>query len=316
MKGYKVPGEGTAAVHLEGVSKSFGKKQVLEEITFSVEKGDLFGFLGPNGAGKTTTMRIILGLLEPDRGTALVFGDRFGDSAVLRLRAGVVLDEHGLYEDMTLGKNLGFYCSLYGISRPKERTAELLAAVGLAGEEDRKVGEFSSGMEKRAALARALVNDPQILFLDEPTAGLDPEAQIGFRGVLSRLSEERGVTVFLNSHNLDEVQKICSRVGVINRGRIEVCDTVASLQARYSEPTVMFSVYSEEDGRELSERLRGNRKIGRIERDGTKIVCILLDEDFRLRELLEYGIEIREFAVQQKTLEEVYMDILGRKEEI
>lgn len=308
---------GATAVHIDGVSKSFGKKKVLEEITFSVEKGDLFGFLGPNGAGKTTTMRIILGLIEADRGSASVFGSRFGESPDIRMKTGVVLDEHGLYEDMPLRRNLEFYCGLYDVGRPKERTAELLAAVGLAGEKDRKVGEFSSGMKKRAALARALVNDPYILFLDEPTAGLDPEAQIGFRGVLARLSEERGVSVFLNSHNLDEVQKICSRVAVINRGRIEVCDTVASLQARYSEPRVVFSVYSEEDGREICRHLETNEKIRGIERDGTRIVCTLRQEDFRLRELLEYGIEIREFTVHRKSLEEVYMDIVGgRKEEI
>lgn len=301
---------GATAVHIDGVSKSFGKKKVLEEISFSVGKGDLFGFLGPNGAGKTTTMRIILGLIEADRGSASVFGGRFGDSPGVRMKTGVVLDEHGLYEDMALWRNLEFYCGLYDVSRPKERITELLAAVGLTGQGNDKVGNFSTGMKKRAALARALIHDPELLFLDEPTAGLDPEAQVGFRNVIARLSRERGVTVFFNSHNLDEVQKICSRVALIDRGRIAVCDTVVNLQAKYSEPGVMFTVYSEAEAEEICKRLESNRKINRTERDGTRVICFLRERDFRLQDLLQYGIEIREFTLHRKTLEEVYMDIV------
>lgn len=286
----------------------------IEDLTLDVKKGEIFGFLGPNGAGKTTTMRIILGLIEADRGSASVFGSRFGESPDIRMKTGVVLDEHGLYEDMPLRRNLEFYCGLYDVGRPKERITELLAAVGLTGQENEKVGNFSTGMKKRAALARALIHDPELLFLDELTAGLDPEAQIGFRNVIARLSRERGVTVFLNSHNLDEVQKICSRVAVIDRGRIAVCDTVANLQARYSEPGVMFTVYSEAEAEEICKRLESDRKINRTERDGTRVICFLQEKDFRLRDLLQYGIEIKEFVLHRKTLEEVYMDIVHKVE--
>ncbi len=302
------------AILLEGVTKTFQKKQVLRNIGFSVQRGDLFGFLGPNGAGKTTTMRIILGLLDPDGGTVLVDGRPFKNEPAVRRRTGVILEGHGLYEDMSLFDNIYYYASLFGMDEGKSKTEEMIHKVGLTPKSGAKVGTFSSGMKKKAALARSLVHEPEYLFLDEPTTGLDPEAQVEFRELIRHLSEEKGITLFFNSHNLDEVQKICNKVAIIGKGSVLVSDSVRALQKRYSEPTVGITLYSEGDARKLCALLEDHEKITDIKNDNNTVEAVLREDSFTLRELLSYGVEIKEFTTKVKTLEDVYMEIVGEKD--
>jgi ABC-2 type transport system ATP-binding protein len=293
---------------VQDVSKSFKQKGVLNNISFSVAKGDLFGFLGPNGAGKTTTMRIILALMDADTGSVRIDGTSFHQDPSIRRRTGVLLEGHGLYEEMTLRDNIGYYASLYGVG--EKEAARTIQRVGLAGSADEKVGNFSSGMKKKAALARALVHEPEYLFLDEPTNGLDPEAQIDFRELIGALSRERGITLFLNSHNLDEVQKICTKVAIISGGSILVSEFLSKLQHRSSEPAVYITMYSEEDARRLDALLENNNAVVRTKVRGRQIEAVLYEDNFTLQDVLAYGIHVKEFTCRVKSLEEVYMDIV------
>ncbi len=290
------------------VSKAFKKKKVLSNISFSVAKGELFGFLGPNGAGKTTTMRIILGLLNADSGSVFIGGSSFRADPSVRRRTGVLLEGHGLYEDMTLSDNIGYYAALHGVG--EKEAVRTIRRVGLAGSADEKVGNFSSGMKKKAALARALVHEPEYLFLDEPTNGLDPEAQIDFRELIGSLYRERGITLFLNSHNLDEVQKICTQVAIISGGSILVSDSLSGLQRQYSEPAVYITLYSEEEALRLDALLKNNNAVARTEVRGKQIEAVLREDNFTLQDVLAYGIHVKEFTCRVKSLEEVYMEIV------
>jgi len=211
-----------AAVALDNVSKTLGGRPILNNISFVVEQGDVFGYLGPNGAGKTTTIRVIMGLFPPTSGRALILGKNAGSDDA-RQRVGFVLEADGLYENMTGYENLDYYSQIYGLSPTAKgrRIDEMLEMAGLGDRAGDKVASYSKGMRQRLALARSMLHDPDLLILDEPTAGLDPTGQLEVRQTVLDLAE-RGKTVFLSSHNLDEVQRICSRIALIDRGEIKL----------------------------------------------------------------------------------------------
>lgn len=212
-----------AAVALENVSKTLGGRPILRSVSFVVEKGEVFGYLGPNGAGKTTTIRVILGLFSADSGQVLIMGQDVRRDDV-RQGVGFVLEADGLYEDVTGYENLDYYYQIYGLSPDAKgrRIEETLELAGLSHRKGDRVSSYSKGMRQRLALARSMLHDPDLLILDEPTAGLDPTGQIEVRQTIVDLAE-RGKTVFLSSHNLDEVQRMCSRIALIDRGEIRVC---------------------------------------------------------------------------------------------
>ena len=222
-------------VEVEDLVKEFNGKQVLHGVTFHVKRGEVFGLLGPNGAGKTTTIRILLGLLKPTSGKALVLGGSLAEDSRLRRRVGVVLEGDGLLARLSAYENLDFYARVYGLRDSVERgrrIRELLELVGLYDARNMKVGYFSSGMRRRLALARALIHYPEVLFLDEPTSGLDPEAKAMVRDLVAKLSRKDGVTVLYTSHDLGEVEKICSRIAVLVKGRIVAQGTLDNLLGR------------------------------------------------------------------------------------
>jgi ABC-2 type transport system ATP-binding protein len=218
------------AIHLDRVNKSLGGRPILKNISLDVGRGSIFGFLGPNGAGKTTTIRIILGLFKADSGTVEVMGrDAVFDEA--RRALGFVLEADGLYENNSARDNLELYCRLYGYdaSARSRRIEEVLKLVGLVDRAGDKVSSYSKGMRQKLAIARAMVHDPELYILDEPTAGIDPSGQVEMRETILEL-KDRGKTVFLSSHNLDEVQRICDRVALINRGEIRLQGTLEELR--------------------------------------------------------------------------------------
>ncbi len=236
-----------SVVEIEGLSKSFGKLQVLEGISLRVEPGEVFGFLGPNGAGKTTTVRVLLGLLRPSTGTATVFGEQLEHRGDLRRRIGVLLEHDALYRRMSARANLEYYAALYDVERRQEKIDRLLALVGLEERQKEPIGRFSTGMRRKLGIARALVHDPEVLFLDEPTSGLDPEAQRMIRELIIELSADRRMTVFLNSHNLHEVQRICTTVAILRRGRIRAYDTIDNLRSLSETPTLRIRCSTPDD---------------------------------------------------------------------
>lgn len=219
-------------IEVEALSRSFGSIQAVNELTLQVYEGEVFGLLGPNGAGKTTTVRLLNGVLTPSGGRARVLGlDPVRDGKRLRQRTGVLTETPSLYERLTARENLTILGALYGIPQPDlaRRVTWTLEEFGLAERADDRVGGFSKGMKQRLALARALLHEPPLLFLDEPTAGLDPEAARQVTELIGRLSRQEGRTVLLCTHNLNEAQRLCDRVAVMDRGRLLALGTLEEL---------------------------------------------------------------------------------------
>jgi ABC-2 type transport system ATP-binding protein len=210
-------------IHTEHLCRWFGTIKAVDDLSMDVPTGVIFGFLGPNGAGKTTTIYLLLGLLEPTQGLARVMGfDTRSQANEIRNRSGALLEFSGLYERMSAEDNLDLYGRIYCMSGPdrKARTKELLTHLELWDRRREKVGNWSRGMKQKIAIARALFHHPPLVFLDEPTAGLDPLAAAAFHADLTSLVASEGVTVFLNTHNLAEAEKLCAQVGVIRNGKL------------------------------------------------------------------------------------------------
>ena len=187
-----------SAISIENVKKTLGNREVLKGISFTVEKKDIFGYLGPNGAGKTTTIRILLGLLQADSGKLDILGQDINLSETRR-KIGFVLDADGLYDNMTAEDNLMFYSQIYGLPKTGERFDKLLSMVDLKNRAGDRVGTYSKGMRQRLALARAMVHDPEVLVMDEPTAGVDPSGQIEIRQIMLDVARKKNKTIFLSS---------------------------------------------------------------------------------------------------------------------
>jgi ABC-2 type transport system ATP-binding protein len=223
------------AISTDNLSRSFGAVRAVQDLCVEVPAGSVFGFLGPNGAGKTTTIRLLLGLLEPTSGSAQVLGyDTRTHASQIRVVSGALLEHHGLYERLSAEDNLEFYGRVWRISRGERETRkkEILSQMGLWDRRTDQVGKWSRGMKQKLAVARALFHRPVLVFLDEPTAGLDPVAAAALRSDLASLAEREGVTVFLSTHNLTEAEKLCHRVGVIREGHLLAVGTPEELRSK------------------------------------------------------------------------------------
>jgi len=216
----------------EKLSKRFGDNWAVRDLSLSVPRGQVFGFLGPNGAGKTTTVRLLNGILAPTEDTAQVMAlDPALSGSDIRLRTGVLTENPSLYEALTARENLRFFGEVYGVGQMllESRIDELLQRFGLLERADEKTGAYSRGMKQRLAIARALLHEPDILFLDEPTAGLDPAAARAVVDMVQGLSRDQGHTIFMCTHNLVEAERLCDLVGVIHRGRLRALGSPADL---------------------------------------------------------------------------------------
>jgi ABC-2 type transport system ATP-binding protein len=241
----------TKAIEVRELTRDYGKLRALDHISFQVEPGEIFGFLGPNGAGKTTTIKILTGQLRPTSGQAWVMGcDVVEQRQQLKPQIGVVFETQNIYENLSARDNLAFFARLYGIN--SGRVDGLLTQVGLAGRARERVKKYSNGMKQRLLIARALLHDPQVLFLDEPTRGLDPNAARDIRSFVAGLAL-RGVTVFLTTHYMEEADQLCNRVAILDRGRIVALDPPARLKAQYclGERTTLEDVFIHLTGREM-----------------------------------------------------------------
>ncbi len=211
---------------------SFGENQVLDNISFQIPAGEIFGLLGPSGAGKTTLIKILTGQLKPDKGCALLLGrDTRELRAVEHGQIGMMMDNFGLYDRMSVMSNLSFYADIYHVSR--SRIPDILKSIGLYEARNTAAAKLSKGMKNRLSLARALMNDAKILFLDEPTSGLDPATTREIHEVLKE-QRERGATIFLTTHNMYEAEALCSHVALLSRGRILEYGTPADVRRKYN----------------------------------------------------------------------------------
>lgn len=229
------PAPAKPMIAVENLAKSYGRVKALDGITFTVNRGEVFSLLGHNGAGKTTTIRILTCRIRPSSGTAEVAGlDCRLDQERIKPRINLVSQDQNLYERMSGRDNIDFFASLYGASN--QRAQELLRAIGMADVANRKVKTYSGGMKQRLLIARALVNQPEVLFLDEPTAGLDPASAHEVRALIKDLSRS-GTTIFLTTHYMEEADELSDRVAFLSHGKIVALDTPRELKLRYGQRT-------------------------------------------------------------------------------
>jgi ABC-2 type transport system ATP-binding protein len=270
--------------------------------------------LGPNGSGKTTTIRLLLGLLEPDAGQAEVLGyDTRTQATEIRARAGALLEHPGLYERLTAEDNLMYFARIWRLpgGEARQRIGDLLGRLELWDRRKEKVGEWSRGMKQKLAVARAMLHRPRVIFLDEPTAGLDPVAAAALRRDLIGLAQDEGVTVFLTTHNLNEAESMCAQVGVIRQGRLLAVGHPDELRARTSGPEVQVI------GAGLTETLRASLE-GRPEVRSTEVVnghlTVRLNGDVSFAPLVQLmvsqGALIEEIRRRQESLEQVFLALV------
>jgi ABC-2 type transport system ATP-binding protein len=239
------------AIEVNNLTRDYDGLRAVDGISFDVEPGEIFGFLGPNGAGKTTTIKMLTGQLRPTSGTARVMGcDVVEERQALKPQIGVVFENHNFYERMSARENLRFYARLYRVK--KSRVEDVLAYVGLTERAHDKVGAYSNGMKQRLLIARALLHQPKVLFLDEPTKGLDPNVARDIRAIATELANQ-GMTVFLTTHYMEEADQLSDRVAIIDQGRIVALDTPEQLKAEYGEDerTTLEDVFVQLTGRYL-----------------------------------------------------------------
>jgi ABC-2 type transport system ATP-binding protein len=238
------------AIQTENLVREYDGRRAVDGLTFSLEQGEIFGFLGPNGAGKTTTIRMLTGQLRPTSGTAWVMGcDVVEEREALKPQIGVVFDSQNLYPRLSASDNLKFYARLYRVK--KARIGEVLAQVGLSERARDRVETYSNGMTQRLLIARALLHKPAVLFLDEPTRGLDPNVAREIRKLVSELAGE-GMTVFLTTHYMEEADQLCRRVAIIDQGRIIALDTPASLKKTQGPAATLEDVFVALTGKRIN----------------------------------------------------------------
>jgi ABC-2 type transport system ATP-binding protein len=303
------------AINLENVKKNLGSREILKGISFTVGVGDIFGYLGPNGAGKTTTIRILLGLLRADSGRLDVLGSDINLSETRR-KIGFVLDPDGLYFNMTAEENLEFFARIYHVNNASDRITKLLQAVGLGDRAKDRAGTYSRGMKQRLALARAMVHNPDILILDEPTAGVDPSGQIEIRQIMLDIAHKENKTVFLSSHNLDEVQRICNRIALIDRGEIKLYGELESLRKGMGSGTIEIETAGDIPEPFLAE-LKNMSNYGLKEHKGRNLV-FSPPEGTGVSDIISLfsgrGVRIEKALKKEASLEEMYAAILKEAE--
>jgi ABC-2 type transport system ATP-binding protein len=237
------------AIELRGVRHRYDEKEILHGIDLTIQPGEIFGFLGHNGAGKTTAMNILTTLIVPSGGSAFVCGfDVVKQRSEVTRRIGYLPSEVRLYGHMTAAENLEFFARLSGVSDPGLAVRETLDYLDAADLADRRLGSFSSGMRQRIGIAQAVLHRPQVLFLDEPTAGLDPLGVRQLRDTILRLNQDLGMTVFMNTHLLSEVARVCTTIGVLNRGELIYKDSIEETTRRFPDEASLEDIYARMEG--------------------------------------------------------------------
>jgi ABC-2 type transport system ATP-binding protein len=295
-------------VHAENLTRRFGEFVAVDHVNFTVAAGEIVGYLGPNGSGKTTTIRMLLGLLEPSEGRASVLGfDAFRQSEEVRVRSGYMSQKFALYDDLTVLENLTFYAGVYGL-RDAKRIAGTMELVGLQDQGRRLARQLSAGWRQRLALAIALVHRPQLLFLDEPTSGVDPAARRVFWDLIYRLAAE-GVTVFVTTHYMDEAE-YCERVGIMRDGKLLAMDTPAALKSRVVPGEVWeLQAGPLEAALEASRACPGVLRVG-LAGEHLRLICERGTKESQLvNDLRAGGLTVRDLSRGEPTLEDVFLSL-------
>ncbi len=306
----------SATIETFNLTKKFDNLTAVEDLCIQVNKGEVLGFLGPNGAGKTTTIRMLAGIIAPTKGYAVVEGIRT-DEEIERLHEiiGLLTETPGFYGRLSARENLLYFARFYDIDA-SQQVDKYLKKMGLWERRNDKVGTFSKGMKQRLALARCLVHEPKVLFLDEPTAGLDPESAKEVRELIMKLREE-GRTIFLSTHNLDEAELLCDRIAVF-KTKLVVIDTPQNLKQRLFQRQVIVEL--EEVSQEILNAVNGLDFVLSVTKDGRRLIIELRDFDKNRPELVksivERGGNIMSVFEKRHSLEEIYLTLVKEEQEM
>ncbi len=305
------------AIRMEGLSRSFGSLRAVDDLSFEVPPGIVFGFLGANGAGKTTTIHLLLGLLDATAGHATVLGfDSGSQSGEIRRRTGALLEFNGLYERMSAVDNLDFYGRIYQLSRLDRpvRIKELLVHLDLWDRRKEQVGTWSRGMKQKLAVARALLHRPSLIFLDEPTSGFDPMAAAALRDDLAALVAREGTTVFLNTHNLAEAERLCALVGVIRKGKLIALGSPDEL--RFRQGGSQAEIIGRGFTADLLVQLREQPEVASAEEQNGRLILSLHGTSVAplVSLIVREGGEVEEVRKGVASLEDVFMTLMESKD--
>jgi ABC-2 type transport system ATP-binding protein len=301
-------------IETAGLSRRFRDVIAVDDLTMTVESGEVLALLGPNGAGKTTTIRMLAGIIRPTGGEAIVAGHRI-DRNVEKLHEviGMLTETPGLYSRLSARRNLEYFAGFYPIDDVSARVEKYLKLMGLWERREDKAGTFSKGMKQRLALARALMHEPKVLFLDEPTSGLDPEAAGEVRQLIRRMREE-GCTIFLSTHNLGEAEILCNRIAVIQT-RLLALDTAESLRRRFFRRKVIIELESPDPN--IAAVVRELPFVQEAKEEGSRLSVELIDSERNRPELVRAIVEARGKVItvseEQYTLEQVYLRLMNEE---
>jgi ABC-2 type transport system ATP-binding protein len=310
---------GMNAIETSDLTRDFKTVRAVDRVSMVIPQGAIFGFLGPNGAGKTTMIRLLLGLHEPTDGSARVLGfDTRTESGYIREQTGALLEHTGLYERLSAEHNLEFFGRVYRMPRTERRARiqELLTRLGLWDRRKERVETWSKGMKQKLAVARAIFHRPPLIFLDEPTAGLDPVASAALREDLANLAAHEGITVFLTTHNLAEAERLCTQVGVISRGKLLTVGHPDELRARSGKDRVEIA------GSGFSERIIGAVKnrgdVVTAEQNTGRLILTLVPGSKTapiVNALVGEGVEIEEVRKGAASLEDAFLTLMNEEKE-
>jgi len=303
-------------IKTNNLTKKFNDFTAVDDISFSVSKGEIFGFLGPNGAGKTTTIKMLTTLLNPTDGTADIAGhDIIKKRDNVRKNIGIVFQEPALDTELTGRENLDFHARMYGMDRDKrkKRISDVLQLVDLTDKKNELVKNYSGGMKRRLEIARGLMHYPTVLFLDEPTLGLDSQTRQAIWAYIKKMNKEEKTTIFLTTHYMDEADYLCDRVGIIDQGKILVIDSTENLKNAVADDLITCSSDKLE---ELVKRLEKEKWINKIKKHDSYITIGTKKGDEKIPLIIEIAqkekIKIKSISVRKPTLDDVFLSYTGR----
>ncbi len=308
----------SGAIDVRGLTKRFGDLTAVNQISFAVEEGEIFGLLGPNGAGKSTLVRMLTTLIAPTAGTAIIAGaDIVRQSDAVRRAIGVIPQALTSDPELSVEENLVIFAKLYGVPRERRRRLipELLDAVSLTEWRDKPVKFLSGGMRRRVEIARGLVHEPRIFFLDEPTTGLDPVSRTAVWEMLGRIKADRNLTVLMTTHYMDEADQLCDRIAIVDHGRLVALDSPLNLKAAISGQSALEASFSDAPA-DWRARLEGLPGVSSVTGEGTSFRITSDAGPVTTAALLDTaqqaGVPVRSLAVRSTTLDDVFVHFTGR----
>ncbi|MBI2858578.1 MAG: ABC transporter ATP-binding protein [Chloroflexi bacterium] len=305
-------GLGQVVIEADQLTKVYDGKTVVDKLDLKITEGQVFGFLGPNGAGKTTTMLMFLGLTEPTSGKARIAGfDSTRESIKVKRIAGYVPEKVGFYDELSAGYNLSYTARLNGISEAAldKKISDAMEVVGLPGQAGQKVGTFSKGMKQRLAIADVLIKEPKVAFLDEPTSGIDPEGISKMLDLISRVAREGNMTIVLSSHQLNQVERICHRVGIMSKGKLVLEGPIEELGAKALGGKYEIEIRATDVTERVLSGLKSIPGVIEVSRSGDMLL-VTCEEDLRpsiARSIIDNQGMLVEIKIRSQGLEDIYL---------